>query len=86
MHHNIIFFLSLSDYFNYFKFCCTVDFHIIVRQYDGKKADILGLSMLHISLLLQKAIFWLHLLYAVTFEYKIFFKPTKLAEVFICKF
>ena len=85
MHHNIFFF-SLSDYFNYFKFCCTVDFHITVRQYDGKKADILGLSMLHISLLLQKAIFWLHLLYAVTFEYKLFFKPTKLAEVFICKF
>ena len=38
------FFLFSPDYFNFsnslgLEFCCTVDFHKIVRQYDGKKAD-----------------------------------------------
>ena len=32
-----LFFFSLSDYFNYFKFCCTVDFHIIISATVRRK-------------------------------------------------
>ena len=66
------FFLFSSDYFNFsnslgLEFCCTVDFHKIVRQYDGKKADILKVSktrkQIMVSWILPKNECWGNFMY-----------------------